>query len=73
MDSLKGLAQLEITKLVEGVEIASDRAGKENRVLGNDGQTRTEIVYFYTRDVDSVNGDASLAGFEEAEKRKGES
>ena len=72
MDAFEGVAELGIGVLVESIEIRADGAGKENGVLGDDGETAAEVVEVDLGDVDAVDKDLAFAGGEEAEEGEGE-
>lgn len=68
MDTRQGFPDLIVAELIEGVEIRPDRAGEENRVLWDDGETRAEVVEFDLRNIDAVDSDAPFAALKEAEE-----
>lgn len=68
MYTLEGFAKLDVRKFVKGVEIGADCPRKEDGILWNDGQAGAEVVELDGRDVNSIDGNASFSGFEEAEE-----
>ena len=72
MNTLEAVPELIIGVVIEGVEVASDCAGEEHRVLGNDGQARSEVVELDLGDIETVNADGARASLQEAEERQGQ-
>lgn len=62
-----------VRMLVERIEVVSDRAREQNRVLRDDREPRAKIFEADRRDVDAVDDDLAFGGIDEAEetKRKG--
>lgn len=67
MYALEGFAELDIGELVEGVEIGADSTREEDWVLGDDGESSTEIMELDSGDINPIDDDTTFSGFEEAE------
>lgn len=55
MGSHQGFLEFIIGELVKGVEIRTDGAREEERILRNDGQTRTQVGELDLGNVNAVN------------------
>lgn len=72
MSVLEGAPHLLVLVLLEGVQVDSESAREEHRVLGNDGQSRAECVQTQLGNVDAVNMDGASGRFDDAEQTKRE-
>ena len=67
---LEGVPQISLRPLLQRVEVLSDRSGKEERLLRDDGQVTTELHQVQGLGVDAVDGDATGVDVERPEVEK---